>query len=288
MSTLKKISCIFLLLSTSLVINSSSADNMCVMCHQAASMNTHARFGSSDKNNRQPGCTSCHGDSATHLSNPMNASPDVTFKSASGTSKEPQNNQCRACHQKTTQHWDNSVHALEDLSCNSCHKVHGQKEALLAPEQQITMCTNCHQQVRSETRLPSHHPVEEAEMTCSACHNPHGSITPGELTGISLNDTCLTCHESQRGPFLFDHPPASDDCTNCHRPHGSVHEPLLTARGPQLCQQCHVANFHPSDLNAGGGLPGRQASASLLGKNCMSCHPAVHGSNHPSGARLTR
>jgi DmsE family decaheme c-type cytochrome len=288
MIALKKTSCLFLLLFTSLLINSSSADSACVMCHQSASINTHTRFSSSETTDRQPMCTSCHGDSATHLSNPMNEAPDITFKSAIGSSEEPQNRQCRGCHQKTAQHWDTSVHALEDLSCNSCHNVHGQKEALLAPEQQITMCTACHQRVRSEVRLPSHHPIEQAEMTCTDCHNPHGSITPGELTGISLNDTCLTCHESQRGPFLFDHPPASDDCMNCHSPHGSVHEPLLNARGPYLCQQCHVANFHPSDLNAGGGLPGRQTNASLLGQNCMSCHPAVHGSNHPSGARLTR
>jgi hypothetical protein len=26
----------------------------------------------------------------------------------------------------------------------------------------------------------------------------------------------------------------------------------------------------------------------LLGRNCMNCHPKIHGSNHPSGARLTR
>jgi hypothetical protein len=26
----------------------------------------------------------------------------------------------------------------------------------------------------------------------------------------------------------------------------------------------------------------------MLGKNCLNCHSQVHGSNHPSGARLTR
>jgi hypothetical protein len=26
----------------------------------------------------------------------------------------------------------------------------------------------------------------------------------------------------------------------------------------------------------------------LLGKGCVNCHSQVHGTNHPSGARLTR
>jgi hypothetical protein len=38
----------------------------------------------------------------------------------------------------------------------------------------------------------------------------------------------------------------------------------------------------------GDGLPDRQANQNLLGKNCMNCHSQVHGSNHPSGARMTR
>jgi DmsE family decaheme c-type cytochrome len=285
----RKISCFILLLFTVLSNNNNAADSACVMCHQSASNNSHAPFGSSETNSdRQPACTSCHGDSATHLSNPMNESPDITFKPTGDSGVGSQSAQCTGCHRKTARYWDNSVHVLEDLTCNNCHNIHGQRKALPSADQQIETCTACHQRVRTETLLPSHHPIEQAEMVCTSCHNPHGSITPGELTGISLNDTCLNCHESQRGPFLFDHPPASEDCMNCHRPHGSVHEPLLNARGPHLCQQCHVANFHPSDLNAGGGLPGRTPSASLLGRNCMSCHPAVHGSNHPSGARLTR
>jgi hypothetical protein len=35
-------------------------------------------------------------------------------------------------------------------------------------------------------------------------------------------------------------------------------------------------------------MPGGTANQNVLGKNCMNCHGQVHGSNHPSGARLTR
>jgi hypothetical protein len=67
-----------------------------------------------------------------------------------------------------------------------------------------------------------------------------------------------------------------------------VHERLLTARGPASCQQCHAAAFHPSVPYGSEGLPSGNANQNLLGKNCLNCHSQVHGSNHPSGARLTR
>ncbi|MEP1595023.1 MAG: cytochrome c3 family protein, partial [Halieaceae bacterium] len=108
------------------------------------------------------------------------------------------------------------------------------------------------------------------------------------LHQVSVNDNCFSCHQEKRGPFLWEHPPAAEDCSLCHRPHGSVHPRLLTARGPAQCQQCHAAAFHPSLPYGTEGLPGGSANQNVLGKNCMNCHSQVHGSNHPSGARLTR
>jgi hypothetical protein len=67
-----------------------------------------------------------------------------------------------------------------------------------------------------------------------------------------------------------------------------VNAALLTARTPFLCQQCHSAAFHPSLPTGGVGLPGAAPNQNLLGKNCLNCHSQVHGSNHPSGGRMTR
>ncbi len=79
-----------------------------------------------------------------------------------------------------------------------------------------------------------------------------------------------------------------EDCTICHRSHGSVHDDLLVARTPWLCQRCHQTQFHPSTAFSGTGVPPRGASQSVLLKDCMNCHDQVHGSNHPSGLRQTR
>jgi hypothetical protein len=35
-------------------------------------------------------------------------------------------------------------------------------------------------------------------------------------------------------------------------------------------------------------VAGGSGNQNVLGKNCLNCHGQVHGSNHPSGARLTR
>lgn len=252
----------------------------CNVCHSSVvAAGAHQALSTAGR------CTDCHGESAGHAASPTSQLPQFTFTTKRGGHTD--NGVCLTCHQAETKHWEASSHAVEDVACNACHTIHSEQTSL-SQSSESQACYDCHPRIRTEQKLPSRHPVDEAQMRCVDCHSPHGSLTPGELIGINTLETCLTCHEPQRGPFLFDHPPASEDCLNCHEPHGAVHEPLLKARGPYLCQQCHMANFHPSNLNAGEGLPGRQPSADLLGRDCMNCHPKVHGSNHPSGARLTR
>ena len=118
--------------------------------------------------------------------------------------------------------------------------------------------------------------------------SPDYLLPESALIQPTLNDNCYSCHAEKRGPHLWEHPPAAEDCSLCHRPHGSVNDRLLVTRGPFLCQQCHSAAFHPSLLNSGSTMGNRSNNQNLLGKNCLNCHSQVHGSNHPSGARLTR
>jgi DmsE family decaheme c-type cytochrome len=234
------------------------------------------------------GCAACHGQSLAHRSNPAGAAPDVAFGGAHASAAAAQDAACLGCHHAQTPHWSGGAHAVDDVPCSGCHRLHARVDPVTRPAQQAEVCVGCHARVRAEMHLPSRHALAEGQLRCTDCHAAHGSLKPAELTGINLNETCLRCHAELRGPFLFDHPPAADDCGICHRPHGSVYTPLLVARGPQLCQDCHQAAFHPSNLNAGGGLPSATPNASLLARNCLNCHPKIHGTNHPSGARLTR
>jgi DmsE family decaheme c-type cytochrome len=163
-------------------------------------------------------------------------------------------------------------------------------------ETQPEICFECHKEQRAQFLRQSRHPVQAQSadfshtglMSCGDCHNPHGSAGEAMLTRSTINDTCYDCHAEKRGPFLWEHAPVREDCTNCHTPHGSNHENLLVARQPWMCQQCHAAQFHPSGVYDGSGIPPGGADQRVLGKQCLNCHSQVHGSNHPSGIRLTR
>ena len=264
----------------------------CLGCHaESSDTPVHAVFftphGGGGTNNEA--CTSCHGVSLSHADNPIDSPPDLIFGRDQANEPAEQIAGCRSCHTDSAQMlWVGSVHDSEDISCTDCHTIHTQTDDALDRIAQSGVCFDCHTRVQSQVRLSSRHPILEGRTACIDCHNPHGSSTRAALIEPTLNDTCYTCHAEKRGPFLFEHQPVTEDCSLCHNPHGSVIKPLLTAHGPFLCQQCHSAAFHPSQLADGSGLPAGNPSPFLLGRNCMNCHSQVHGSNHPSGARMTR
>ncbi|MBD8526113.1 DmsE family decaheme c-type cytochrome [Pseudoxanthomonas sp. CAU 1598] len=279
------------------------ADATCLACHRGLSAAAVEALQASPHRSREegtgppaPGCVTCHGASNKHLQGPGKGErgADVQFGDAPHASPvEQQNAPCLGCHQGREQmHWPGSPHEKAELKCVDCHRIHQAKPDAAADKQAaVQACTRCHLQQGAELHFASAHPLRDGQMSCSDCHNPHGESASGTAVLGLANDSCLRCHADKRGPFLWEHPPASEDCGQCHRPHGSPHPALLTARAPWLCQQCHLAQFHPSALYSGTGLPTdtRPSGAqSLLARNCMNCHPQVHGSNHPSGSRLTR
>ena len=126
--------------------------------------------------------------------------------------------------------------------------------------------------------LPSHHPVPEGRLTCTACHSPHkGSIHIGGGTSLlSENDICFRCHAAQRGPYVFEHEALREGCTTCHTAHGSVNAKLLNVRDANLCLKCHFQQVSSGQLLIGGSdhtLRVQQGTCWTAG-----CHEAVHGS----------
>ena len=235
-------------------------------------------------------CEACHGPGAKHAeSGDKNAIN--SFKATSFLSPEQRNKVCLTCHQGNARTgWHASTHANNNLACTSCHKLHVERDPVLAKATQPEVCYTCHRTQRADFAKPSTHPVRFAKMACSECHSPHGSTATAMLVKPTVNQTCFTCHGEKRGPFLWEHAPAAEDCTLCHTPHGSVYGALLKKNPPMLCQQCHSVAGHPSVARTPAGLPGGSAGASgfLLAGGCVNCHSQVHGSNHPSGVKLMR
>lgn len=237
-------------------------------------------------------CESCHGASPEHRRQPR-IPVTVVFNGVTADVEESpvatQNQACLSCHESGARmHWRGSAHDFAELPCTACHDIHARQDSVLATITQPNVCFGCHVEQRAQLQRRSHHPVREGLMTCSDCHNSHGSVADNLLSASNLLEACTECHAEKRGPFLWEHQPVSEDCTNCHNPHGSTQARLLSVRQPFLCQGCHQEVFHPSSLYSGTGVPPAGAAQQLLGQSCTNCHSQVHGSNHPSGSRLTR
>ena len=284
------------------------ASKACIKCHDAEDlpdMSRSAHAVSTDA--RTPACVSCHGASPTHVNKPdgsrLRPAPDRVFSKNGGSPAGERNAACLTCHERGSNHalWRGSAHEAADVACSSCHKVHTNHDKVLARTSQPEVCYTCHQEQRAQMLRPSHHPVPEGKMSCSDCHNAHGSAGPKLVRRETTNGTCYTCHAEKRGPFVHAHEPVTEDCMNCHSPHGSTVANLLKARAPVLCQQCHTPHVVGS-VGALGGQPGvyppaapGQAAAAVTaitggknvvnmwqGRSCTNCHTQVHGSNNPS------
>mgnify|MGYP000884340887 CR=1 FL=1 len=274
----------------------------CLECHddESASYSAQALFKSrhahrGDK--RTPfgagglQCEACHGPGALHSRN-KRASAIVNFKADSKVSLAQRNQVCLTCHQSgSTAAWHAGAHERGDVACTDCHKVHREHgDPMLAKTSASQACLACHQTQRADFHKASTHPVARGKMGCTDCHTPHGSSAPAMLAKATLNQTCYSCHADKRGPVLWEHAPVTEDCSLCHTPHGSVRPALLTKSAPLLCQQCHSPSGHPSVPRTSRSLPGgpNGGTAMLVGNSCTNCHTQVHGSNHPSGAKLLR
>jgi DmsE family decaheme c-type cytochrome len=269
-------------------------DAKCTRCHNEDSTYPVLSIGKTrhgtvaDK--RTPTCTTCHGESEPHTVKLPEGQPRVKperyFSKKSATPIEVQNRTCLDCHQGGKRiHWQSSAHATSDISCTACHTVHSAHEPVRDRLTQADTCFACHKEQRVQINRPWHHPVKEGKVTCSDCHNTHGSAGPAMMVRDSINATCATCHMEKRGPFVRNHQPVQENCALCHEPHGSTNPGMLQARVPFLCHQCHDPYTHttviPGSINLGGQLVDRSM---ILARGCSNCHTNVHGTNNPANS----
>jgi len=162
-------------------------------------------------------------------------------------------------------------------TCSTCHGNHAATPPGFASVGDV--CGQCHQQRKAQLMRSSHMPQREGKITCSDCHNPHGTPNPAMLKQTSVNENCYSCHAERRGPYLHEHAPVLENCSNCHEAHGSANDRLLVKRMPRLCNQCHVSTHRTTDPATSRGY---------FNRSCANCHSQIHGSNHPAGFFFNR
>ncbi len=257
---------------------------------------------------RTPSCTNCHGPSEAHLAGAgasgQRPPPDVLFGGKQKSAADKVNGQCLACHAADAKrtHWAGSMHEARGVACTNCHQIHVAHDAVRDKLTQPEVCFACHKEQRTMINKPSRHPIPEGKVSCSDCHNPHGSTGPSLMKKDTINEVCYACHMEKRGPFVHSHEPVTENCANCHNPHGTTAENMLKARPPFLCQQCHTPHgpFVGQVIGQGqaGTIAGQPPSITgtsagkapinfMMARGCTNCHTQVHGSNNPSTANPT-
>lgn len=206
---------------------------------------------------------------------------------------------CAECHEAESRYFNLTDHASVSIDitdedaeagqvegCESCHgpgSLHvegmGDKSKIINTNPET--CFSCHLDVKGKFMLQHHHPVPEGIMSCSDCHDMHGSdvrATGGKmLLGAGLlgkDEKCFKCHKEQRGPFVFEHEAMREGCTICHTPHGSISDKLLVAGPTITCIRCHI---EPSQT-------GRIHHSDTGHLSCIDCHTRVHGSNNANSS----
>ena len=267
---------------------------VCKNCHEAQVASYLATKHSTKTDPRTPAnagaCSTCHGDATEHVkAGGGKGVGGIVNPGSKALAPEDKNKICLACHRKDANrsHWEGSVHDTRGTACTSCHTLHSPdkvRNKLTQPE----VCFTCHKQQRTEINRPSRHPILEGKVSCSDCHNPHGSVGPKLMKRDSVVDTCYQCHAEKRGPFVHQHEPVQEDCSNCHNPHGTVAESMLKARPPFLCHECHTPHGgFPAQLTGRSQAitattGGKSAIQFTQARGCLNCHTQVHGSNNPA------
>ena len=227
----------------------------CEQCHEEIYRGfrtaDHSRLIALGKNGLDAGCESCHGPCSLHSDSGGETKPPYSFTSGrpqpAGAATPP---------------------------------------GILPARAVETVCYQCHNDVRGQFQLPSHHPVPEGRMDCILCHPPHKGMAHagGSTALLSQEENCLQCHPAQQGPYVFEHEALRECCTTCHTAHGSVNAKLLTERDANLCLKCHFQQIKGGTILIGGS----DHTVRLQQGTCWTagCHEAVHGSRVNSSLRF--
>lgn len=263
----------------------------CQACHEdifkAFQTSPHAAVEKDARRGWQgKACESCHGAGSRHaestdkkdILNPATATAGQADKA------------CLTCHFSSPAQAGrlHGGHARGQVSCASCHKVHG-ASGTLVPTRAAAVnksCAQCHQQEWAAFLKPHAHRLPQGAMACTDCHNPHGTLLPRSLSAVSANEqACVKCHGDKRGPFAYEHAPMRlEGCQACHEPHGSANPRMLTRHEVRfVCLECHAAKPAPSVETLPPALGGVPPSFHDLQnpryRNCTVCHVKIHGSH---------
>lgn len=173
------------------------------------------------------------------------------------------------------------------VNCGTCHKgrINPESGPFLAIAEpsggrslKAEACFQCHEDERAAFSLPFRHKVEEGLISCTDCHEPHGTSRKNRRSTPEEEDLiCLKCHAETGGPFVYEHAVVkAEGCMACHVPHGGPNPEMLNrAKVDTTCLLCHF----PSRISPTGAPVNQAHDLGTQLHPCTACHADVHGSN---------
>ena len=260
-------------------------------------------------------CYQCHGDKSEleevahphQIGGPNGLNCTTCHNSHGNVLPSSRKDLCLKCHEGTSPNaaWHSSTHDQVGVACTDCHNPHPSTSvqrvvnishtSIQRPKRmpmsvnEPEACYKCHPKIQGLVGLPSHHPIQQGKVTCSDCHDAHGQAE-GNLNESTVNMVCYKCHAEKQGPFVYEHPPVTENCAHCHNPHGTVANNLLRQPPAFLCLRCHTGHRVPPGDHFGlgvGDIDGNPGLRSGYYSDCTQCHDQIHGSDLPSEHRAS-
>jgi predicted CXXCH cytochrome family protein len=242
-----------------------TAQDFCKSCHTvSANGNLVAEVAgfdaTKDSTYHDVQCESCHGPGLDHVQG-VGQGQVIRPLAKMGMTGEGTCAECHSgSHHPFAEEWGQSGHAEVYVSAASrteCKSCHDGRAALVAWGE------NANYMEKAD-------PTAYQPITCTTCHDPHGSDNPAQLRFSTSSpdpelNLCMKCHlrrvEPDAGSSYGTSPHAPQGAllvgTAGYRPVGFVYaqDRIFSSHGseanPQLCAGCHVGSFTVND-QAGG------------------------------------
>ena len=229
-------------------------------------------------------CENCHGPGSAHVKagGGRGVGGIISFRPEDLSRTAEENNSiCLGCHEKGNRtNWHGSTHDERGLMCSNCHTVmkNVSRKAQLKTAFQPDTCFQCHKNKRAEMWRSSHIPVREGKVTCTDCHNPHGSYSETFEDGDRQRSLlAVSCRKTRTVPVGASA--------------GDRKLPELS-RSARLQERLPVEDFAAAPVHEchafGHGTTGGPLQVQSISRSCQNCHTQVHGTNSPAGPLLHR